>query len=87
MPLVSLQTAWITSVPGLATKDILDVQISVVELAPIRAALAPLGFDWRRDNSQLTKRYFREREGLPRTHIHPCSAERELESAIRASLP
>ena len=37
-----------TSVPGLAAKDLLDVQVTVADLAPsLEAALAPLGFEKR----------------------------------------
>lgn len=52
-----------TSVPGLAAKPIIDVQISVTSLDPVSAyepALRRCGFVWRRDNPDLTKRYFRE---------------------------
>jgi GrpB-like predicted nucleotidyltransferase (UPF0157 family) len=61
-----------TSVPGLAAKPILDVQISVAALEPVGAylpALEATGFHWRADNPERTKRYFREITG-PRTHIH-----------------
>lgn len=62
-----------TAVPGLAAKPIIDVQISVASLDPVSAydpALQRCGFVWRRDNPDLTKRYFREQPGAPRTHIH-----------------
>ncbi len=62
-----------TAVPGLAAKPIIDVQISVVSLEPVDAFRMPLeecGFTWRSDNPERTKRYFRERAGEPRTHIH-----------------
>ena len=62
-----------TSVPGLAAKPIVDVQISVAALEPVdryREALARAGFVWRADNPERTKRYFRERDGDRRTHIH-----------------
>src|SRR5687768_10521599 len=62
-----------TAVPGLAAKPIIDVQISVAELEPMtgyRARLEELGYRWRSDNPDLGKRYFREREGQPRTHVH-----------------
>ena len=62
-----------TAVPGLAAKPIIDVQISVVALEPVDAFRVPLeecGFTWRSDNPERTKRYFRERPGEPRTHIH-----------------
>lgn len=62
-----------TAVAGLAAKPIIDVQISVASLDPVSAyepALQRCGFVWRRDNPDLTKRYFREQSGAPRTHIH-----------------
>lgn len=62
-----------TSIPGMAAKPILDIQISVRSLEPMesyKAALEAEGFVWRADNPDLTKRYFRESPGRPRTHIH-----------------
>ena len=62
-----------TSVPGLAAKPIIDIQISVAELEPVDAYAAGLeraGFHWRTDNPDLTQRYFRETPGAARTHIH-----------------
>jgi GrpB-like predicted nucleotidyltransferase (UPF0157 family) len=62
-----------TAVLGLDAKPIIDVQISVVTLEPEGAFRDPLercGFLWRADNPDLTKRYFRERPGERRTHVH-----------------
>lgn len=62
-----------TSIPGLAAKPIIDIQISVVSLepvAPFRLPLESLGYVWRQDNPEKTKRYFREKPGGRRTHIH-----------------
>ena len=62
-----------TAVPGLAAKPIIDVQISVASLEPVdrfRASLEGCGFVWRPDNTERTKRYFRERPGDRRTHVH-----------------
>jgi GrpB-like predicted nucleotidyltransferase (UPF0157 family) len=62
-----------TSVPGLAAKPVVDIQISVVRLDPVQPFCLPLqrlGFVYRSDNPELTKRYFREPPGHPRTHIH-----------------
>ncbi len=62
-----------TSIPGMSAKPVVDIQISVIGLEPAaayEAALARCGFDWRADNPDLTKRYFRERAGARRTHIH-----------------
>ena len=62
-----------TSVPGLAAKPIIDVQISVASFDPLDTYKLPLervGFVHRADNSERTKRYFREKPGQRRTHIH-----------------
>jgi GrpB-like predicted nucleotidyltransferase (UPF0157 family) len=62
-----------TSVPGLAAKPVIDIQISVDRLEPVQPFCAPLrrlGFVYRPDNPERTKRYFREPPGHPRTHIH-----------------
>jgi len=62
-----------TSIPGMSAKPILDVQISVTSLEPMRpykASLESLGFEWRVNNPDLTKRYFREISGQRRVHIH-----------------
>lgn len=62
-----------TAVPGLAAKPIIDIQVSVPSLEPVdayRAAIESCGFIWRRDNPELTKRYFREVPPRPRTHVH-----------------
>jgi GrpB-like predicted nucleotidyltransferase (UPF0157 family) len=61
------------AVPGLDAKPIVDIQISVASLEPVhsyRPALERAGFTWRADNPERTKRYFRERPGERRTHIH-----------------
>lgn len=62
-----------TAVPGLAAKPIIDVQVSVASFEPLDAYRLPLerlGYVWRADNPDRTKRYFREPPGSPRTHIH-----------------
>lgn len=62
-----------TSIPGLAAKPILDVQISVPSLGALDAFKNPLeqcGYIHRAGNPELTKRYFRESPGERRTHIH-----------------
>jgi GrpB-like predicted nucleotidyltransferase (UPF0157 family) len=61
-----------TSVPGLAAKPVIDIQVSVDRLEPVqpfRVPLQRLGFVYRSDNPERTKRYFREAPGRPRTHI------------------
>jgi GrpB-like predicted nucleotidyltransferase (UPF0157 family) len=62
-----------TAIPGMAAKPIIDVQISVVDLSTFSDfadPLARLGYRFRKDNPELTKRYFREPLGTRRTHIH-----------------
>ena len=62
-----------TSILGVAAKPIVDIQISVPNLEPMaayKAVLESQGYVWRPDNPDLTKRYFRERPGSRRTHIH-----------------
>jgi GrpB-like predicted nucleotidyltransferase (UPF0157 family) len=57
----------------LAAKPIIDVQISVRDFDPqarYQAPLEALGFVFRADNVERTKRYFREPPGTPRTHVH-----------------
>ena len=51
-----------TSVPGLAAKDVIDVQASVVDLdafEPVRQAIEALGYEWMPDNDDRRKRFFR----------------------------
>ncbi len=62
-----------TAIPDLAAKPIIDIQISVASLEPVdpyRQALESIGYFWREGNPDLSKRYFRERPGAKRTHIH-----------------
>ena len=63
-----------TSIPGLAAKPIIDIQISVADFDPMEPYLRPLealGFQYRDKNPELTKRYFKEPDGMEeRTHIH-----------------
>jgi GrpB-like predicted nucleotidyltransferase (UPF0157 family) len=62
-----------TAVPGLAAKPIVDIQISVAAFEPpdaFRAPLEGLGYVFRTDNQERTKRYFRERPDSRRTHVH-----------------
>src|SRR5262245_46826015 len=62
-----------TAVPGLADKPVIDVQISVAAFKPIEAFKDPLeqlGYVYRADNPERTKRYFREALGSRRTHLH-----------------
>lgn len=62
-----------TAVPGLAAKPVIDVQISIVDLHSMddfKMRMISMGFVFREDNPDLTKRYFREAVGMERTHIH-----------------
>ena len=62
-----------TSIPRLAAKPVIDVQISVSSLEPLdtyRVPLEKLGFVFRANNPDKSKRYFREPPGERRTHIH-----------------
>lgn len=62
-----------TAVPGLDAKPIIDVQISVAAFEPLAAFRVPLescGFLLRPKPEELSRRYFRERPGERRTHIH-----------------
>lgn len=62
-----------TSIPGLAAKPIIDIQISVASFDPLGAFRQPLehlGYVFRAGNPDRTKRYFREAPGDVRTHIH-----------------
>ena len=66
-----------TSVAGLDAKPIIDVQVSVRSLEPLEAYCAlieGLGYVYRKDNDDLTQRYFRETQGKRRTHIHVVRA-------------
>jgi GrpB-like predicted nucleotidyltransferase (UPF0157 family) len=62
-----------TSVSQLATKPVIDIQISVADFEPpdaYRLPLERLGYIFRVDNSDRTHRYFRETPGQRRVHIH-----------------
>ncbi|MCR2805941.1 GrpB family protein [Paenibacillus soyae] len=62
-----------TSISGLAAKPIIDIQISVKSLEPVdlyRGQMESLGYVFRADNTERTKRYFRESNNMRRTHIH-----------------
>jgi len=62
-----------TAVAGLPAKPVIDVQISVAAFEPAEAFKDPLeqlGWVYRADNPERTKRYFREPPGHRRTHLH-----------------
>lgn len=62
-----------TAVEGLAAKPIIDIQVSVrafEPIAPLVHEMQRAGYEWREANAERTKRYFRERPGAERTHVH-----------------
>ncbi|MBI9014954.1 MAG: GrpB family protein [Clostridiales bacterium] len=62
-----------TSIQDLAAKPIIDIQISVNSLEPLelfKQPLEELGYVYRENNPEKTKRYFREQPGNKRIHIH-----------------
>ena len=62
-----------TSVPGLAAKPVIDIQMSVACLEPVDAYAVPiqeLGYLFRPTNPDLTKRFFHSPPAMPRCHIH-----------------
>jgi GrpB-like predicted nucleotidyltransferase (UPF0157 family) len=62
-----------TSIPGMAAKPVIDIQVSVAgfePMAPIEAAMSAAGYDWRPANHDKARRYFREKPGTERTHVH-----------------
>jgi len=62
-----------TSIRGMAAKPIIDIQVSVADfepMPPLESAMNKAGYVWKRENPELTKRYFREQPGAERTHVH-----------------
>jgi len=61
-----------TSVMGLDAKPIIDIQISVSSLEPMvyKQNLEDIGYLYREQNPDKSKRYFRESNNMRRTHIH-----------------
>ncbi|MDD9271898.1 GrpB family protein [Paenibacillus sp. GCM10023248] len=62
-----------TSIDGLDAKPIIDIQISVLnydDIASYKTKIESVGFVFRDENPDKTKRYFRELPGTRRTHIH-----------------
>ncbi|WP_436243920.1 GrpB family protein [Paenibacillus sp. LjRoot56] len=62
-----------TSIVGLDAKPIIDIQISVLnydDITKYKTKIESVGFVFRDDNLDKTKRYFREQPGTRRTHIH-----------------
>jgi GrpB-like predicted nucleotidyltransferase (UPF0157 family) len=62
-----------TSIEGIDAKPIIDIQISVADyddLSSYKDKIEMVGFAFRPENPDKTKRYFREVHGTRRTHIH-----------------
>lgn len=62
-----------TSIAGLDAKPIIDIQVSVLNVDDVsgyRTRIEQAGFVMQEDNPDTTKRYFRERPGARRTHLH-----------------
>lgn len=62
-----------TSIVGMDAKPIIDIQISVSDydgLLNYKQEIEAVGFVFREENPDNTKRYFREVPGSRRTHVH-----------------
>ncbi|MGC5774163.1 GrpB family protein [Paenibacillus pabuli] len=62
-----------TSIMGMDAKPIIDIQISVSnyeDLSNYKREIEAVGFVFREENPDKTKRYFREVPGSRRTHVH-----------------
>lgn len=62
-----------TSIVGMDAKPIIDIQISVSyfdDLLNYKHEIEAVGFIFRGENPDKTKRYFREVPGCRRTHVH-----------------
>jgi putative glutamine amidotransferase len=72
-----------TSVPGLAAKPIIDIQLSLVSMVPRSAYVDPLvalGYDWTPDPWDDQHEYFNRSEGDDQmVHIHACEAGSDWE--------
>ena len=72
-----------TSVPGLAAKPIIDIQLSLVSMVPRSAYVDPLvalGYDWTLDPWDDQHEYFsRAEDGDHAVHIHACEAGSDWE--------
>jgi GrpB-like predicted nucleotidyltransferase (UPF0157 family) len=69
-----------TSVPGLAAKPVVDIQVSVRSFDPQAAYQTPLedlGFRWRPDEEPNHRFFRRPGERPRRTNIHVCLINRE----------
>lgn len=66
-----------TAIEGMPAKPAIDVQVSVTDLEPLESYKDPLeqlGYGLKWPDPILTRRFFREPEGQPRTHLHVRTA-------------
>jgi GrpB-like predicted nucleotidyltransferase (UPF0157 family) len=82
-----------TSVPGLCSKPILDMLVSISDLnagLELVAVLEPLGYEFRPDEEIPDRHYFRRRIGTTRTHhlslAEPGSQHHRATLAFRDAL-
>jgi putative glutamine amidotransferase len=74
-----------TSVPGLAAKPVIDVQVSVPSMVPRAAYMEPLvaaGYRWALDPWDDTHEFFstvQDLDGRRSAHVHVCAAGSEWE--------
>jgi putative glutamine amidotransferase len=72
-----------TSVPGLAAKPVIDIQLSLTTMVPRSAYVEPLtalGYDWTADPWDDDHEYFsRDADAQRRTQIHVCCAGSDWE--------
>lgn len=86
--IVRLEHVGSTSVPGLAAKDIIDLQLSVRSFAPesrYRLPLEQLGYAYRPDD-EPAHRLFRlvAPDGRRLAHLHVCAAGSDWEREVLA---
>ncbi len=81
---IRLEHVGSTSVPGLAAKSVLDLQLSVAHVEPrarYTGALARLGYVFIADPQSPDFHFFAKQLGRPRSHhLHVCQAGSEHES-------
>jgi GrpB-like predicted nucleotidyltransferase (UPF0157 family) len=72
-----------TSVPGMAAKPIVDIQVSVASFDPAERydePLSALGYEHRSDDEPRHRFYKRERDGRTLFHLHVCETGKDWES-------
>ncbi len=73
--LVAIHHIGSTSVPDLAAKPVIDLQVTLTSFEPfepVREAIEVLGYRWQSDNPDRRKRFFRleARDGTRRANVH-----------------